>query len=738
MNRFTTLLVAISACIFTSGVAAEYRIWSAASGSFTTDAEYLGKKSDTVIVLRRRDGVIIDVALEKLSPNDQAYVASLTSPPQLAPGGAVPAAPAAAPPAAPAPAAMPVAAAPAPGAVAVVAPAGVAPPVAAVPGGQPAAAPAPPAVVVPKTPEEADRLFKAVDREAQLCRTPDEALDLYNAFLADQGLPAAVREAATRQVAEFKKLADQKLVRLGTKWVTREESLAARKQAVFFINQGLEMVRLNQDRIGFEKLLQASRVAPDDIQADFIIATVFAIAVQKFEEAEKHYKICLKRDPTNPAVLNNLALVLIRQNKPVEALGYWRQAAALCKDKRIVQNIGKLFEAAGSRAIFVPTAVISQLSDIYAALVIENNVSAAQARTYGWQYMVLPQEPPLDETVAALPADETVDKTIHVCGTGFCIASEYILTTRAATRGAAGFLIADPNQPGKRLEAMLTASSEYQDLSVLHCPDLKCRPLPIDNWSNKIDDEVMVAAYPLFDTEAKHLKVARGRAIRPSEYNYYGRAVFDVPRAPSVPGGPIVDSMGNVLALSHRSSETLLNRYITGIGVWYDHNIIPNYRRVPHNRADQPWDDIQQQVSQACVVIMAERPAADVGLNKRVGANFLVDNSCLRCSGQKTVRCPGRGCSNGKVSDFVREVTGQNPVTGQKVYLDRRISVPCKNCRGDGRVTCDSCHGSGQDNSVDRSQRGIPIGAGGSASPTSVLPGSQQGAAPTLNGLFGN
>ena len=737
MNRFTALLVAISACIFTSGVAAEYRIWSAASGSFTTDAEYLGKKSDTVIVLRRRDGVIIDVALEKLSPNDQAYVASLTSPPQLAPGGAAPAALVPAPPAAPAPAAMPAAAAPAPVASAPASPAGVAPPAVAVGGGQ-AAPPAPQAVVVPKTPEEADRMLKAVDRDARLCRSPDEALDLYSAFLADQGIPAAAREAAQRQVAEFKKLADQKLVRLGPKWVTREESLTARKHAVFLINQGLEMVRLNQDRIGFEKLLQASKVAPDDIQADFIIATVFAIAVQKFEEAEKHYKVCLSRDPTNPAVLNNLALVTLRQNKPVEALGYWRQAAALCKDKRIVQNIGKLFEAAGSRAIFVPAAVVSQLSDIYAALVIENNVSAAQARTYGWQYMVLPQEPPLDETVDALPADETVDKTIHVCGTGFCIASEYILTTRASTRGAAGFLIADPNQPGKRLEAMLTASAEYEDLAVLHCPDLKCRPLPIDNWGHKTDDEVLVAAYPLFDTEAKHLKVARGRAIRPSQYYYYGRPVYDIPRAPSVPGGPIVDSMGNVLALSHRSSETLLNRYITGIGVWYDHNIIPNYRRVPHNRADQPWDDIQKQVAQACVVIMAERPAADVGLNKRVGANFLVDNSCMRCNGSKTMRCPARGCSNGKVSDFVREITGQNPVTGQKVFMDRRISVACKFCSGDGRVRCDSCGGSGQDNSVDRSQRGIPIGAGGSASPTTILPGSQQGAAPSINGLFGN
>jgi len=386
----------------------------------------------------------------------------------------------------------------------------------------------------------------------------------------------------------------------------------------------------------------------------------------------------------------------------------------------------------------VPAAIISQLSDVYASLVIENNVSAAQARTHGWQYMVLPQEPPLDETVEALPADETVDKTIHVCGTGFCIAPEYILTTRTATRGSAGFLIADPNQPGKRLEAMLTVSAEYDDLSVLHCPDLASRPLPIENWSNKIGDEVMVAGYPMFDTQAKHLKVARGHVIKPSDYNYYGRPVFDIPRAPSVPGGPIVDGMGNVLAMNWKSSETLLNRYLTGIGVWHDHNIIPNYHRTPHNRADQHWDDIQKQVSQACVVIMAERPAADVGLNKRVGAHFLIDNSCMRCTGNKTMRCPARGCANGKTSDFVREITGQNPVTGQKVYMDRRISVPCTHCRGDGRVTCDSCHGSGQDQSVDGTPRGIAIGAGGSASPGTILPGAQNSSPPTLNGLFGN
>lgn len=694
MKRFiiSGTVVAVLACAIASGVRAEFRTWSAAAGNFTTEAEYVGKKSADVIVLKRRDGAIIDVPLSKLSAADQAYVTGLANgtPSTTTPAPNAPA------PSAPAASASPSGAAPA---VAMATPAGLS---------------AVPALAVNEKPmdaAEADRALRNVDREAQKCKTAEEAIVLYTVFLSDPKLPAATRAEATQKAAEWKRMAEQGLVRLGAKWVTLEEFRQARVRSVFLINQGLEMVRLNQDKLGFDKLLEASKVAPDDIQADFIIATVFAIGVQKFEKAEEHYKVCLRRDPTNPAVLNNLALTLIRQNKPVEALGYWRTAASLCHDPRIVQNIGRLFEAAGSRKLFVTPAVLDQLSDIYATLVLDNNVSAA-TKQMGWQYMVLPQQPPVDETTAALPADTTIDKSISVMASGFCPVSEYILTTRDATKGSSGFVIADPNQPGKRLEAKLIASSESYNLSILHCPGLTCTPLPMDDWYSRIGTDILVASYPMIDTKAASIKMAKGKLISPSSQFYFGgHVVYEAPKAPSVPGGPVVDSMGNVVAMHLKSFEALNNRYNAGINVWaardFIRDSIPNARFTPVGKADLPWSDIEKQAAQATVVVMCEQPASDVGLNKRVGDGFLIDVSCSKCSGMKTVRCPVRDCANGKVGAMKRTITGRNPTTGQTIYQDTRVSVPCDNCDGRGRVTCPECRGSGIDSSVSSRPRGM-------------------------------
>ena len=52
------------------------------------------------------------------------------------------------------------------------------------------------------------------------------------------------------------------------------------------------MVRLEQDQLGLDKLLEASKADPDSIQADFIIATVYAIVAKRFDKANQHYEVC--------------------------------------------------------------------------------------------------------------------------------------------------------------------------------------------------------------------------------------------------------------------------------------------------------------------------------------------------------------------------------------------------------------------------------------------------------------
>ena len=117
------------------------------------------------------------------------------------------------------------------------------------------------------------RALSAVREQVKECRTPEETLALYDMLLGHTGLPAEVRQQAEEDRAEWKRKADDGLVRFGSKWSNQSEVRAARIQAQFELKEGLELIRLDQGKLGVEKLLSASKTNPESIQADFIAAT---------------------------------------------------------------------------------------------------------------------------------------------------------------------------------------------------------------------------------------------------------------------------------------------------------------------------------------------------------------------------------------------------------------------------------------------------------------------------------
>jgi S1-C subfamily serine protease len=648
------LVAAIAVGYGSSRANGEYRTWKAAQGNYSTEAEFVAVKGDTVSI-KLKDGTPREIPLSKLSEADQAYVRSKLgmAEPKLSQRPAAP----------------------------------------------------------QQTEEEAEKALKSVDKEAQRCRTADEAVVLYTVFLSDTTVPSATRATAQQHLAEWKSMAEKGLVRSGTKWVTAEEVRNGRIKAAFLINQGLEMVRLGQDKLGYDKLMEASSTAPDDIYADFIIGTVFAIAMQKFDKAEHHYEACLRRDPDNPSVLNNLALAEIKSGHHRDALNHWKTAAALCQDQRIAQNIGRLFDQAGRGRILVSKSILSQLADVYASLVIAKNVSVAQAQL-GWQYMLVPQPPPADETAAAVPgASEELDPTIAVCGSGFVVSPRFVLTTRMSTKGATDFLIADPMNKGKTLPAKLVASSKDTDLALLECADLKSPALPADPMLPRPDTDVLVAGYPLVDASGLAIKMARGNTMAAASVGKVGVLTYEAAGSPSVGGGPVTDSMGNVVAMHWKTLGSLNNRYGAGVPMsaalpFITASIPTDFHPALPNKADMPWNEIEEQTKMSTVVVLSKTPSQDVGLSKRVGPGFLVDASCCRCNGFKSIRCLARSCTNGKIANIRQEKTGSNPITGAAMYEDVKFYTPCPVCGGRGLIPCVVCHGTGVDPDVRVPTRG--------------------------------
>lgn len=67
----------------------------------------------------------------------------------------------------------------------------------------------------------------------------------------------------------------------------------------------------------------------------------------------------------------------------------------------------------------------------------------------------------------------------------------------------------------------------------------------------------------------------------------------------------------------------------------------------------------------------------------------LIDRTCMQCNGVGTAGCQVRGCSRGRVRVSTMDTI---PLPGGHVVRKERIvPVPCKTCRGTGRVSCPSC-----------------------------------------------
>jgi tetratricopeptide (TPR) repeat protein len=147
------------------------------------------------------------------------------------------------------------------------------------------------ATTTPKSPEE-------VEAEASSCKTAKEAVMIYKFYLAQW---------------EAKAADDQ--VRLGKNWMKKEEADKIRKQAEAKIEQATEYLRLMNGDLARKALEEASKLDPDSIQADFLMGVVYSAIANNDKKAQLHFEKCLKREPGNVSVLNNLAVTLVFQKK---------------------------------------------------------------------------------------------------------------------------------------------------------------------------------------------------------------------------------------------------------------------------------------------------------------------------------------------------------------------------------------------------------------------------------------
>lgn len=527
--------------------------------------------------------------------------------------------------------------------------------------------------------------------DAERCSTAEEALRVYRVFADDPTTTDADRQAIAADMKELAGLAERHMVRHRGKWVSEEEYKKVRDQATQLMRQGLELLRLKNEDAFKKKFAEAAALEPDSLRAEFTLALLYGLVAKDNDAADKYYEACLKRDPDNIVVLNNLAVTSVKRGDPRDAAMRWRKVVELQPDQRTVQNLGRFIELAGKKDIDVPQPVIDSVSEMYATLIAGDKFDGADLN-HGWLYFLLDDEMlSLDDDkdkskqASAVPPVADDGSTVIGGGTGFVVAPGYILTNFHVVDGGTTFdLQTSDGGPGQLLRAKLVATSKSPDLALLHCEQLQAPPLPIADELCGRGTDIMALGYPEMFALGASLKATRGvisAVPSPAVENMY---LYDATINPGNSGGPVCDSRGRVVAVTTVVTRTV-GRYGGGIpspvALGFVRQHIANYTAPESPAQVLEWPAVDARVSPSTVLVWS-RSQGGKSRPQEVAASAIEDKDCMKCGGIGVLKCMTPGCVKGTV-----------PV---KRDGSTRRTI-CRNCDGKWLIKCTECDGTGND-----------------------------------------
>lgn len=541
--------------------ASELRVWSTLDGKFSTLAEFESFTDDQKVVLVKPSGKRIKVPINLLSGEDKDFLSKLrrTHNPSDTPRTSLTNL------------------------------------------NDPTNSSSKPTGSLPKK-DAKPRSAAGIEKEANRASTAEEAVIIYELNLSAGNISASEMALVQERLQHWKSLAAQKMVRLGRQWITKEEAEKAKERAREKVDQAIEYLRLKNGKMAEEALRQASRIDPGSTEAHQVIGLVYGWIDNNDRMATVAYKECLKRDPGNAVILNNLAISEFFSKRYNDALRHWTEAASRSPDTKIIsQNLGSALSVVGQKNLRVSNNIAHEAGDIYHRLLTKYDHKRPENVQF---WYITPKRFHKQSSY-----DNGEGDLISVgSGSGFVVAPGIILTNQHVVEDADGLLIIDPEDSTNRLPASVIAEDADIDLAIVRCESLRADPVTITNSVPGRGADIMVLGYPLGPEFGMNIKSTRGSIVaQPSKSEK--RLLYDALTNPGNSGGPIVDQQGRVIGVVRAIQGHIGGTYgiaipiETAVTFLSKHGI--DYVLEQSTATEKyAWEDVDKKISPSTVLVM--------------------------------------------------------------------------------------------------------------------------------------
>lgn len=403
-------------------------------------------------------------------------------------------------------------------------------------------------------PAIADAL-KGVEADAAACRTAADAVVVYRLFLAGDALDAGDRAAAEERLAYWRGLAGAGKVRLGNAWVARDAADKAAAEAESIMVNAFELVRLGNIQLAWEEFEKADRTDPESGRAAFVMGLFRAVIAQDEAKAMESFSEAVRREPDNPAALNNLAVCEVRNRRQAAAGARFRQALDRLPDPQpVVDNVAFTIRSAAMIRPKMSDKVLAEFNDLYKSLPKEWKLNPAAATAH---VLLSPRCRPYTVGAPATELEEVASSLTP--GFGFVVAPGRILVSGRLVAGAKEITVRDLAF-ANRLNvqpATVIAAQESPAIALLKCDAIPGAALPLAKEMPDAGSDLTAVGRTVGTPLALGPTALRSTLQTGPERDLDGgNVIFSGAVARGFGGGPVVDQSGLVVGMVAATPRT--------------------------------------------------------------------------------------------------------------------------------------------------------------------------------------